>query len=75
MNFEFKPTDNIKSFREYLSFFNRILSGVIIYKKAIYPIAILSVFYFDTLSLSQFYDIFIYIVIITMVVILIYYFY
>ncbi|MBD7914703.1 hypothetical protein H9660_06055 [Clostridium sp. Sa3CUN1] len=73
MKFEFKPTDNIKDFREYLSFFNRILSSVIIYKKAIYPIAILSVFYFATLSLSQFYDIFIYIVIITMVVILIYY--
>ena len=73
MKFEFKPTESIPSFREYLSFFNRILPSVRIYKKTISPIAILSVFYFSALSLSQFPDIFIYIVIITIIVILFYY--
>lgn len=73
MKFEFKPTEDIKAFKEYLSFFNRILSSVIIYKKTIYPIAILMVFYSAILLLSKTYDIFPYVIVITLIVILFYY--
>jgi hypothetical protein len=73
MKFEFKPTENIIAFREYLSFLNRILPGVRIYKKTIYPTVILILFYFATLVLSQFYDIFPYIIVITIIAIVFYY--
>ncbi|MGG7058203.1 hypothetical protein ACQPUY_07790 [Clostridium nigeriense] len=73
MNFEFKPTENIVAFKEYLSFLTKTLPGVRIYKKTIYPIVILILFYFSTIVLSKTYDIFHYIIVITIIVILFYY--
>lgn len=58
MRFEFKPSENSISFREYLSYLTQTSPGVILYKKTILPASIIVVFSIVTFLLSEDYKAF-----------------
>lgn len=72
MKFEFKPSENSISFREYLSYLIQTSEGMTLCRKAILPACVISIFSIFTFLLSQDYRIFTYILLITIGVIIFY---
>ncbi|WP_291650872.1 hypothetical protein [Clostridium sp.] len=61
MRFEFKPSENIISFREYLGYLMQTSPGIIIYRKTIFTSSVLVVFSIITCLLSHYYRYFTYV--------------
>lgn len=72
MKFEFKPSENIISFREYLNYLTLTLPGVTIYRQTILLPCLIAIFSLVTSILSDYYMNFTYILILIIVILLFY---
>lgn len=55
MKFDFKPSENNISFREYLNYLAQTLEGIILYKKTVFPAGLIAIFCAMTFILSKHY--------------------
>lgn len=55
MRFDFKPSENNISFREYLNYLAQTLEGIILYKKTVFPAGLIAIFCAMTFVLSKHY--------------------
>lgn len=72
MKFEFKPSENSISFREYLSYLTQASPGFTLYKNTIIPACLIAIFSLLTCLFSKFYPYYAYTLILTIGILLLY---